>query len=35
LELLKALIDSGIIYNWDEAVLYSFLLTKMFWKGIR
>lgn len=27
-ELLKALIDSGIIYNWDEAVLYSFLLRK-------
>jgi len=27
-ELLKALIDSRIIYNWDEAVLYSFLLRK-------
>jgi hypothetical protein len=25
-ELLKALIGSGILYNWYEAVLYSFLL---------
>jgi hypothetical protein len=27
-ELLRRLIDSKIIYNWDEAVLYSFLLRK-------
>ncbi len=27
-ELLKALIDSKVIYQWDEAVLYSFLLRK-------
>jgi len=27
-ELLKDLIQSRIIYNWDEAVLYSFLLRK-------
>ena len=27
-ELLKDLIESGIIYQWDEAVLYSFLLRK-------
>jgi superfamily II DNA or RNA helicase len=27
-ELLRSLIDSQIIYNWDEAVLYSFLLRK-------
>ncbi|HEY4681515.1 MAG TPA: integrase repeat-containing protein [Nitrosarchaeum sp.] len=27
-ELLKDLIDSGIIYQWNDAVLYSFLLRK-------
>jgi len=27
-ELLRALIDSKVIYQWDEAVLYSFLLRK-------
>ncbi len=27
-ELLKALIKTGIIYQWNEAVLYSFLLRK-------
>ena len=27
-ELLRSLIDSKVIYQWDEAVLYSFLLRK-------